>query len=201
MRTGVVEWAHAARTSAGQAESGDRHLVRMLDDDGVLVAAIDGLGHGHEAARASAKAVSALAEIPPDESLCRMVHVCDQALQGTRGATMSLARFNARDGTLAWVGVGNVEGRLVRRTPAVERRDGSLLLTPGLVGGRMASLREVTFPLARGDVIALMTDGVLPNAAEDVDTRRAPSESVENIMDEGATGNDDALVLVARYMG
>ncbi len=200
MRTGIAEWSWAAHTAPGQAESGDRHLVRPLDD-GVLIAVMDGLGHGPEAARASREAAAALSEFSPSESLSRMMGGCHAALEGTRGATVSLARFDGSNAELAWLAVGNIPGVLVRRTPVVGRRDESLLLSPGLVGEQLPRLRESSLPMARGDVLVFMTDGVDPQAGERLDTRRSPSELAEEIMQHGARGHDDALVVVARYMG
>ncbi|MEX1082291.1 MAG: SpoIIE family protein phosphatase [Halofilum sp. (in: g-proteobacteria)] len=200
MRTGIAEWSWAERTAPGQAESGDSHLVRPIDD-GVLIAVMDGLGHGPEAARASRAAVSALSEFPPSASLSRMMGACHAALECTRGATVSLARFDARNAALAWLAVGNISGLLVRRTPVAGRRDESLLLSPGLVGEQLPRLRESSLALARGDVLVLMTDGVDPHVGERLDTRRSPSEVAEDIMRHGARSHDDALVVVARYMG
>lgn len=200
MKTGIAEWAYAAQAAPGCSESGDRHLVRSLDD-GVLIAAIDGLGHGPEAARASGEAAAALSEADASESLSQMMGDCHAALHGTRGATASLARFDAGSAQLAWLAVGNVHGQIVRRTPAHGRRDESLLLLPGVVGGQLPRLRESVLPMARGDVLALMTDGVIPHAAERLDTRDPPCEIAQTVLEQGAHGQDDALVVVARYMG
>ena len=50
-----VEWGVATRCRRGEATSGDLAVVHLLPE-GALVAAIDGLGHGSEAARAARKA-------------------------------------------------------------------------------------------------------------------------------------------------
>ncbi len=200
MKTGVAEWDYAACMAPGQTESGDRHVVRSLDD-GVLIAAIDGLGHGPEAARASAEASSALAGAEAGDSLIHMMRSCHAALHGTRGATVSLARFDPDHARLAWLAVGNIHGQLVRRTPGRGRNDENLLLLPGVVGEQLPRLRESELPMARGDVLVLMTDGVRPHAAERLDTRRTASETARAVLQEGAHGHDDALVVAARYMG
>ncbi len=46
-----IEWAVAAQTLAGQAESGDQHWVKVSTGQ-ALVAVMDGVGHGNEAAQA-----------------------------------------------------------------------------------------------------------------------------------------------------
>lgn len=44
----TIEWSVAARPMAGQTVSGDRHVVQFFEQ-GVLLAVIDGVGHGNEA--------------------------------------------------------------------------------------------------------------------------------------------------------
>src|SRR5216683_1379133 len=54
-----IEWGVAARALPGQAVSGDLHLVKPFSK-GVLLAAVDGLGHGDEATLAAQLAVTTL---------------------------------------------------------------------------------------------------------------------------------------------
>src|SRR5207302_625292 len=104
-----------------------------------LVAAIDGLGHGEGAAQASGLAVETLARepsAPVDDQLRR----CHERLKGTRGAVMSLARFDSDRSEMTWSGVGNVEGMLLRLDPTANRRRESLLVFGGVVGGALAGI-------------------------------------------------------------
>ncbi len=48
----LVEYAVAKFVLPGQCESGDHHLV-CCNPSGILIAAIDGIGHGEEAAYAA----------------------------------------------------------------------------------------------------------------------------------------------------
>src|SRR5437899_10250107 len=107
----LIEWGVATLALPGQAESGDLHLVKPVGS-GVLVAVVDGLGHGAEAASAAQAAVAAL-ERHASESLVGLVERCHRALKGTRGAVMSVAAFSRHDRSMTWVGVGNVGGLLV----------------------------------------------------------------------------------------
>ena len=52
MNVECIEWGVASSTMPGQSQSGDRYVVHPCLN-GVIVAAIDGLGHGQEAARAA----------------------------------------------------------------------------------------------------------------------------------------------------
>ncbi|MBI3787740.1 MAG: stage II sporulation protein M, partial [Ignavibacteriales bacterium] len=107
-KQGLIEWGVSVVPMKGQAESGDRHLVKCLPR-GCLVAVIDGLGHGDEAANA-AKAAVAILETFAHESLISLIRRCNEQLRSYRGVVMSLAFFDANDETMAWLGVGNVEG-------------------------------------------------------------------------------------------
>src|SRR5205823_3248291 len=79
---------------------------------GTLVAVIDGLGHGIEAAAATRVAIAALADAPGEPVTALLVR-CHEEMRGTRGAVMTLVSFRDDD-TLTWVGVGNVEALLLR---------------------------------------------------------------------------------------
>src|ERR1051325_12038793 len=57
----LIDWGVAASALPGQAQSGDSHLVKAVAT-GVLVAVVDGLGHGTEAATAARTAVNTLDE-------------------------------------------------------------------------------------------------------------------------------------------
>src|SRR2546422_9685878 len=107
----LMEWGGAPRAPPGQAESGDLHLVKPVGS-GVLVAVVDGLGHGAEAATAAQAAVAAL-ERHATESPVALVERCHRALKGTRGAVMSVALIGWPDRSMTWLGVGNVEGLLI----------------------------------------------------------------------------------------
>src|SRR5512133_4294578 len=101
----------AMKCRRGEATSGDLGIVTLLPE-GVLVAGIDGLGHGEEAARAAGKAGEVLRE-RPGRDLVLLVQLCHAALKGTRGAAISLAFVSPSEGGVTWLGVGNVQGRVL----------------------------------------------------------------------------------------
>ena len=128
-----VDWGVAERSLSGEVESGDRCLVKPFPG-GVLVAAVDGLGHGPEAAAAAARAIGTL-ERHAQDSVVSLVRRCHESLQGTRGAVMSLASLSAAEGTMTWLGVGNVEGVLIRSDARMLPPRESLLLRGGSWAG------------------------------------------------------------------
>ncbi len=195
----LVDFAVAEAALPGQAESGDLYLVAP-HSGGVLVAAIDGLGHGGEAANAARTARAALEEDPGGE-LPELFLRAHGRLARSRGVAMSVAAFEP-GGKLTWLGVGNVEGTLVRaaREGALRRAD-SILLLGGVVGYQLPKLRPSTMEVARGDTLIFATDGIGGGYIGDIDPSAAPVTLADRILAEYCTGGDDALVLVARYAG
>jgi negative regulator of sigma-B (phosphoserine phosphatase) len=200
-RDGAVclEWGVATRALPGQTESGDQHLVQPVPD-GVLVAAVDGLGHGPEAAFAARTAIGLLAR-HADQPLAALVERCHRGLLATRGVVMSLAQFNTAAATLTWLGVGNVEGFLLRADPHAHPRQEAVLLRGGMVGYQLPALTALTVPVARGDTLIFATDGIGSGFTRSVGPREAPQQLAERVLAEHGKGTDDALVLVARYLG
>jgi negative regulator of sigma-B (phosphoserine phosphatase) len=188
-----LDWGVASSPHPGEQQSGDACLVRPVGA-AVLVAVVDALGHGDEAAEVSRTAVAALGE-RAGEPLVDIVRGCHRALRGSRGVTLALASFHA--GGMTWLAVGNVEALLVRRGGG--RR--FVVQRPGIVGDRLPPLRAATEDVRAGDVLVLATDGIRPAfaTAAGAGGRCEPPETAAGRLHRGfASGSDDALVLVAR---
>ena len=117
VETSLIDWGAAALTLPGQSRSGDRQAV-VLFPGGALVAVVDGLGHGELAAVPAETAIEVL-ERHAREPVVTLIQRCHERLRGTRGAVMSLASFREADGTMTWLGVGNVVGVLLRADPGL----------------------------------------------------------------------------------
>ncbi len=195
----VVDWGVAQAALGGNPRSGDCHLV-MPFSGGVLVAAMDGIGHGGEACRAAETAVGILTA-KAEDNIIALLKRCHEALRGTRGAVMSLASFNSAEGVMTWSGVGNVEGLLLRADHASPQRE-SLLLRAGVLGHQLPPLQAAMVPVAAGDTLIFTTDGIrggFNSVAPFV--RNPPQQVADQILARDSKGTDDSLVLVARYLG
>lgn len=194
----VLDCGVAASALPGQLETGDRHIIAQFEN-GAMVAAVDGLGHGEAAAAAARIAVEVL-EQNAQESAINLVRLCHEKLKSTRGVVMSIACFNSVEDTLIWLGVGNVEGVLLHRDGFGTVTQEVLPLRGGVVGDRLPPLLASIVPVSRGDTLIFVTDGVHPNFAKGLraDSVQATAEAV---LAHHARGTDDALVLVARYSG
>jgi len=195
----LLEWSVATRTMSGEIECGDAHLVVELPG-GALVAVVDGLGHGGEAAVAAREAVATLTQ-HADEPVVPLLQRCHGQLRATRGVVMTLASFRAADATMTWLGVGNVEGFLLRADAAAIPARESVLLRGGVVGYEIPPLRPATHRVAAGDTLVLATDGIRSAFAEGLDVAVPPREMAAGVLARHAKDTDDALVLVARWLG
>jgi hypothetical protein len=193
----VLEFGVAGKAMPGYSESGDRHVYRALPR-GVLVAAIDGLGHGSHAAAAAAAACRVL-ESSPGESVIGLVRRCHERLKDTRGVTMSLAWFDFAGSLLTWLGVGNVQGFLLPVDHPWIRPEETLLLRPGVVGSQLPPLQAALLPLSYGDTLVFATDGIESNFDHGPIRNHVPQQAADNLLSMFAKSNDDALLVIARY--
>lgn len=194
----ILDWAWAGAGLHGEV-SGDLHMVELLAH-GALFAVIDGLGHGPEAAAASREAVRVL-RAEPERPLRDLVEACHEALRKTRGAVMSLVSLDTQSATIDWCGIGNVEGVLLRAQPGDGRASEAITTRGGVVGYRIPSIKVSTLPLHPRDLFILATDGIRSGFTSEVDLDCDLQTIADGIFARHASKSDDALVLVARYLG
>jgi phosphoserine phosphatase RsbX len=192
-----IDTAFATLPLPGESESGDVCLVKRVGK-GTLVAVIDGLGHGQEAASAAHAAVAAL-ERYSREPLIELVRRCHDAMIGLRGVVLGLAYLDPQAATLTWLGVGNIGGILLRAN--LGNRPARITLVPsaGFIGAEPARPTTRSVPLALGDTVILFSDGVNEGFADSLVLSNTPQEIADLVITRHVKGNDDALVLVARY--
>jgi negative regulator of sigma-B (phosphoserine phosphatase) len=195
----VVEYGIAKFTLPGEGESGDGYVV-CCTQNGALIAAIDGIGHGEEAANAAKTATSILMN-GVNEPIISLVEQCHETLRSTRGVVMSLASLDLQHGMMTWLGVGNVQGVLMRASAKKGRVQEMLLLRAGVVGSQLPPLQAAVVPIARADILFFATDGIRGSFVESLSARENPQRAANRILGNYRTGSDDALVLVVRPAG
>ncbi|MBI4420418.1 MAG: SpoIIE family protein phosphatase [Gemmatimonadetes bacterium] len=189
----------AARALPGEAASGDLSLVKPAGEGCLVAVVVDGLGHGGDAASTARKAITVI-ERYVHEPPVSLVQRCHAELLGTRGVVMGLAAFDTK-GNMTWVAVGNVEGVLVSADPRAQPPRTNLVTQGGIVGADLPRVRPWVVPVSQGDTLILATDGIRSGFAEGVLPSDAPQQLADHILARHARDNDDALVLVARYVG
>ena len=188
----------ASRTMDGEKVCGDTHSFVPFSD-GLLVAAIDGLGHGPEAAIACTAAAETISGCS-QEGVIAVIQRCHESLHSTRGAVISIASLDARKSEMTWLGVGNVEACLIRADVRAKERP-YVLTRGGVVGHSLPPLRAETLPIGRGDTLVMATDGVHSGFCRDLDKDLPPQEMADAILDRFGKKSDDALVVVVRWLG
>lgn len=153
-----IDFAVSLVSMPGESECGDFYLIKETAK-GAIIGVVDGLGHGVEAAEAAKVAVNTINEFAED-SIISIARKCHEKLKETRGVVLSLAALNSSDGTISWLGVGNVSGILIRAnietTPVYE----SIFLRPGVIGYRLPPLQASVVTISEGDLLILFTDGI-----------------------------------------
>lgn len=198
-RVSAVEWSVASRAHPGETVCGDLQVVAPWSD-GVVVAVIDGLGHGEEAMMAARVAADVI-EQHAGESVISLVQRCHRALQSTRGAVMTLVAVDSREETITVLGVGNVEATLRRANPRMVPQHESVLLRNGVVGYRLPALQATVLPIAPGDTVVFATDGVREDFGDLITVGEPLAQLVRKIITEKFRGTDDGLVLAFKYVG
>lgn len=196
--TALVEWGLAEQKGPDRVASGDGWVV-VTSRERVLMAVIDGLGKGAEATVAARTAVGVLEKYRAG-TVQSLMKRCHQRLMMTRGAVITLASVDAK-ANLNWLGIGNIEGVVLRANaielPGLER----LHPQGGVVGYQLPVMRPRKLALRPGDYLAFATDGLDADTFKDLSREEEPRAQASRILERHYVGNDDAIVLVARYLG
>ena len=189
-----MEFGIVNRAIKGQDDCGDAYFIKEFENK-VLIAVIDGLGHGSDAAAASARAVEYL-ENNYEKRLTEIIRGCHKDLKGTRGAAIGIALIDLERSVLRYSGVGNIEIRV--RSRATIRP----VSINGILGYNLRKVREEEFPYSPGDIIIIHSDGVSGkfdlNLYPPEFLGQHPQEIAEKIVSEFGRERDDLTVVVAR---
>jgi anti-sigma regulatory factor (Ser/Thr protein kinase) len=182
---------------AGEDECGDGWAV-SCDPAGATLLAADGLGHGPEAARASAGAIGAL-ERQPGASAAQLVAASHDALRVTRGAALAAARIDYAASELRFAGIGNIGAAVY---VGAGRR--ALVSHNGIVGHNMRKVQEFAVPFPPGALCIMHSDGI--QTQWDLDKypglgMHRPALIAAMLMRDFIRRRDDAMVLVVRRDG
>jgi len=169
-----VDFGIAAFVPEDQVESGDLSVVKCTSNR-ALIAAIDGIGHGKSAAHA-ARTAAAILESFADDPLVELVQSVMRPFAHARRCSQPRS-IDFRRNLLTWIGVGNVQGVLLRSSSNGHSSSESLLLRPGVVGSQLPNLQAATLLISPGDTLAFATDGIRSDFSNDLfpyESRRDP---------------------------
>jgi anti-sigma regulatory factor (Ser/Thr protein kinase) len=139
---------------SGETECGDAWLALPVQDGCVIMAA-DGLGHGAHAHEAAGQAVAALNEAigtDPANAL-KTIH---QQIKQSRGAVGAIALVNTKEGHVAFCGVGNIGGKIL--SSGINK---SLLSYNGILGHNIPNImHNHLFSWTNLSLLLLHSDGL-----------------------------------------
>ncbi|MBV9506435.1 MAG: SpoIIE family protein phosphatase [Acidobacteriia bacterium] len=178
----------------GEEASGDAWAAYQTPEF-LNVLVVDGLGHGLGAARSAQAAIEAFRASPEEEpaSLMQSLH---QALRATRGAAAAVARIDAAANQLRFAGVGNISGTVYSSGGSRQ-----MVSLPGIVGSRITSVREFTFPWSADATLLLYSDGLSTHwSLESYAGLLSHDVSLiaGTLYRDWKRGHDDATVVLAR---
>jgi anti-sigma regulatory factor (Ser/Thr protein kinase) len=188
-RVGAVALCAPGETACGDAWDA------VQQDGGIAVMVADGLGHGPQAAEASAGATAVFREDPlamPSQLLAR-AHL---RLKATRGAAVAMAQVDAEQETIIFCGVGNIIGRIVS---GVEDR--TLLSQNGTAGVQIRTVQDVRHAFAAHALLVMHSDGIASRwklQGSPGLLQHHPTLVAAWLIRDHCRGHDDATVVVIR---
>jgi anti-sigma regulatory factor (Ser/Thr protein kinase) len=192
--SGEVIVAGVSVPKPGESACGDAWSWHA-DGHGWSVLVADGLGHGPDAATASAVAVRIFQE-HVTEPAADIIAAAHAAMRHTRGAAVAIAEVRPARGELSFTGVGNIGGTLLTA-------DGprSLVSLAGIVGHECRKIQTFTYPWPKGSSLVLYSDGLQTRWTLDrypALRSRDPALLAAVLYRDFARGRDDVTVVASR---
>jgi len=183
-----------SRCRAGEEVNGDGYFVGRHGGR-LLLAVVDGLGHGRGARDATAAALGTFedwAGEPPDELLA----AAHDALRATRGAVAAAVVIDREGERFQYAGVGNVDVRVFNSPEPVRP-----VPVNGTLGSRLSSLRVWPYRWSEGTTVVITSDGV--SATWDINSypgllSKSPQLFAGVLLRDYGRDSDDATALVVR---
>lgn len=190
-----------SRPYPGEQANGDAYFTRRSGHR-ILVAVIDGLGHGRGAAQAALVACESLGEWA-DEPIDEVLTSAHQALKATRGAVIGAMIVDCRRRQLSYAGVGNIDVRIFGGAQQTAAR---FVPANGTLGLRLDRVRvwNYEWPEEESPLVVLASDGVSAGwdaASYPGLTGKDPQLLAGVLVRDYARPTDDATVLAARATG
>lgn len=190
---GLMEYGIVSVPAYNAQCNGDAYVIRESGKN-ILMAVIDGLGHGKEACAASGAAANYILD-HHTSGLSQIMEGCHHALMRTRGAVIGIVRINLEAGKITFAGVGNVGVRIKGKTVL------RLVSSAGIVGCNCKRILEEEYPYHKGDVIVMYSDGI--SEGFDIAGTGAAKNSglqtlAEDVVREFGKNSDDNTIIAGK---
>jgi anti-sigma regulatory factor (Ser/Thr protein kinase) len=181
-------------TYPGETVCGDQWAFDPSGQGRTLLV-VDGSGHGLQAARAAEAAVKIFAEHVKEDCV-PLVERIHRGLAPSRGAALAVARIDASERLIRFVGVGNIAGAVVTGTEARQ-----MVSHNGTAGHVAPRIREFAYPFSGAPYVIMHSDG-LSNRWRIADYPGLavchPSLVAAVLFRDFRRGRDDATIVVMR---
>jgi anti-sigma regulatory factor (Ser/Thr protein kinase) len=187
-------WGGMTRPAEGHTENGDAYVIRS-EGDRLLLAMIDGLGHGQAAEDSARAAVAAIDRnlMQPVETIIRATH---DALHMMRGAVMGLAVVDRAAGTVEYAGIGNTDFRIIGGRERLR-----FISLNGTLGSRLDRIKVFKEAMPKVATMIMATDGISERWEPDNYPGLIgmhPQLFCATVMRDFSRPNDDATILCGR---
>lgn len=194
-RCAEMEIATISRPKPGEDVNGDAYLVERCKDENeeenMLIAVVDGLGHGKEACIASKTALNFI-KSHKQLTMKEMINGIHKALLGTRGVVIAISMLSqgSGEGKLSYIGVGNISAQIVNN----EMHQQHLTSTSGVLGWNLKKVKEFKYDFLSGWLV-MNSDGIgrfIASEYVSVDLQAMTTK----ILDEHGKDDDATIVIV-----
>ncbi len=147
-----LDYGAYSRPCSGERVNGDATLIEQRENL-LMLAVIDGLGHGEQAHRVSTAARDYLKQRWSQDVVGTMQQL-HKELQGSLGAVAGILVVDSRNGHARFSGIGNIAYRVLGS------RSMRLPSAAGNLGHQIRSPKEQQHTLTEEDVVVMYSDGV-----------------------------------------
>jgi len=177
--------------------NGDGYIIHKNKHD--LLVVMDALGHGEDACRSATAVRDFILQNPHTEldTLIYRVHdfIKDQKV---RGVAISAVRLDYTANTLRFCGLGDVTTKIF---PPGEETALYPFAKEGIAGDISRTLDVQEFPLVKGSIIAMFSDGLSSKLTIPLSRRvYRPIHLINDLMKEYGKTHDDRTLLLAKVI-
>lgn len=178
----------------GEEISGDGWAIEHFPLRTVFLIA-DGLGHGPDAARAAAGAITVFRQTR-DLSITEIIRAIHDGLKPTRGAAVAVLEANMEHRVVRFAGIGNIAGALYWDTGMRQ-----MVSHHGIAGHQVTKVQEFSYPWPHGALIIMHSDGLISHwnfSPYPGLTSRHPGLIAGVLYRDFSRGRDDVTVVIAK---
>jgi hypothetical protein len=179
-----------SRPYKGLSICGDSFVIEEREGT-MLVAVIDGLGHGYESSVAAERASEVIRDLA-DKSVEAILRRCHEELRITRGAAIGVLKVDA-EGAGEFCGIGNIE------VQSLNGQAPSIFCLAGIVGHNLRSFKVMSVTMKPGDIYCLMSDGISTRGNLKSCLPGPPETVARRIVEHWGREHDDATALVVGF--